>query len=103
MVSSVNPRGITSDSMSVTKPYLYSCLLNSSAVLITLYSMVPLLDALNLVQSRVDICFSAQQLRQRDFGERVVDDLVQLDDHRSNTAVAGMNARVKHARVTLAM
>src|ERR1051326_209163 len=36
IVSSVRPRGITSDSISVTKPYLYSCLANSSAVLIVI-------------------------------------------------------------------
>src|ERR1041384_2857711 len=36
IVSSVRPRGITSDSMSVTKPYLYSCLASNSAVLIVI-------------------------------------------------------------------
>src|SRR5918997_108415 len=39
-VSSVRPRGIMSDSMSVTKPYLYSLLAKSSMVLI--WSTVPL-------------------------------------------------------------
>src|ERR1051326_7350539 len=89
MVSSVKPRGITSDSISVTNPYLYSCLAKSSAVLISTFlnSIISRLDALNLVQGRVDVRFRSQQLRKRDVGERVVDDLMQLDDHRTNTAI----------------
>src|ERR1043166_5143262 len=104
MVSSVKPRGITSDSISVTNPYLYSCLAKSSAVLISTFlnSIISRLDALNLVQGRVDVRFRSQQLRKRDVGERVVDDLMQLDDHRTNTAITRVDARVKDARVPLA-
>src|SRR5881227_1869864 len=40
-VSSVSPLGITSDSMSVTKPYLYSLFVSSSIVLILWLLPVP--------------------------------------------------------------
>jgi hypothetical protein len=91
--------------MSVTKPYLYSCLLKSSAVLISvlLNSIIFRPDALNLVQAPRRRSLRSQQLRKRDSAERVVDDLVQLDDHRANAAVAGVNARIENARVALAM
>ena len=68
-----------------------------------LNSVVSRSDALNLVQHGVDVCFGAQQLRKRDVGERVVDDLVQLNDHWSNAAISGVHARIEDARVTLAM
>ena len=58
---------------------------------------------MNLVQRRVDVRLGAEQLRERDFAECVVDDLVQLDDDRANAAVAGVHTRIKHARVALAM
>src|SRR5215216_5879218 len=103
IVSSLSPRGIMSDSISVTKPYLYSCLLKSSAVLIGLNSIVSLLDALNLMQGRVYVCFRSQQLRKRDISQCVIDDLVQLNNHRSNAAVAGVDTGIEHSRVALAV
>src|SRR5829696_4163029 len=103
IVSSVIPRGIMSDSISVTKPYLYSCLLKSSAVLIGLNSIVSLLGSLDLMQSRVDICFRSQQLRKGDISQCVIDDLVQLHDDGPNAAVAGVDAGIEHACVALAV
>src|SRR6266849_1387459 len=38
-VSSLKPRGIVSDSMSVTQPYLYSRFVSISAVLIVLFAL----------------------------------------------------------------
>src|SRR6185295_1819234 len=69
----------------------------------SLNSIIFLPDALNLMQRRVDVRFGAEQLRKRDFTERVVDDLVQLDDHRTNAAVACVHARVEDACVALAV
>jgi hypothetical protein len=44
-----------------------------------------------------------QQLRERDLSERVVDDLVHLNDHRTNAAVAGVYARIEDTRIALAV
>src|ERR1041385_189107 len=105
MVSSLKPRGITSDSISVTNPYLYSCFAKSSAVLIPTFlnSIISRLDTLNLVQRCVDVGFRSQPLRKRDLGESVVHDLVQLDDHRPDTAVSCVDTRIENACVTLAV
>src|SRR5688500_12140587 len=92
-----------SDSISVTKPYLYSCLLKSSAVLIVLNSIVSLPDALDLMQSRVDVCFRSKQLRKRDISEGVVDDLVQLNDYCSYAAVACLDTVIVHTCIALAV
>ena len=69
----------------------------------SLKSIVSGPDALNVVQRGVDVRFCPQQLGQRDVCQSVIDYLVQFDNHWSNAAIAGVNARVEDACVTLAM
>lgn len=62
-----------------------------------------LLRDVNLVQRRIDLSLRAQQLRQRYFRKCVVNDLMKLDDHRADSAITGMNARLKHTSIALAV
>src|SRR3712207_4177668 len=103
-VSSVSPLGITSDSMSVTKPYLYSLFVKSSMLLIC--STVPsstrlpdaragrLPDALYLVERRVHVLLAADKLRQRDARERLRDGIVHVQEDGADAAVARVHAGV---------
>src|SRR5437763_4021344 len=129
-VSSFNPLGMTSDSMSVTKPYLYSLFAKTSIVLILLpcfgrarrsiskYNCFQLarfihalsvcrtqarLQSLNLVQRRINALFSADKLRECDFRESVLHDLMQAENHWTDAAIARVNTNVQHARVALAV
>src|ERR1043166_4481962 len=43
------------------------------------------------------------KLREGDLRQRILHDLVEADDHRPDTAIAGVNARVEHAGVAAAM
>ena len=61
---------------------------------------------ISAVSSRCDAASArtlADELGQRNLGKRVLDDLVQPDDHRPDAAVALMHARIEHTGVALAM
>src|SRR3982751_4355534 len=63
MVSSLSPRGMTSDSMSVTNPYLYSPVVRVSRVVLT---GSPLVVPRDLVAQRSGLLQSSARLPARD-------------------------------------
>jgi hypothetical protein len=60
-------------------------------------------NPLYLVKHRIDALFVADQLCQRDPRKRVLDYLVQPDDHRPDAAIALVHAAFEHARVAFAV
>lgn len=59
--------------------------------------------SLYLVEHRVYALFASDHLRERYPRERVLDDLMQPDDHRPDAAIARMDAFFHHARIALAV
>jgi len=62
-----------------------------------------LLGYLNLVQRRIYIRFRVEQLRQRNLRQRMVDNLVQLNNYGPDSAIACVHARRHYTSVTLAV
>src|ERR1700687_2192923 len=59
------------------------------------------LQFLDLVQSLVNVRFGPDQLRERDLRQSVLDNLMQAHDHRTNAAVARVDADIQHPGVRL--
>ena len=59
--------------------------------------------SLDGVKHRVDRAFGADELSQSDLRQGILDDLVEADDDRANTAIAIMDARIEHAGIALTM
>src|SRR5919206_4168668 len=85
-VSSLSPFGMTSDSISVTKPYLYSLFVSSSIELISLsFPSNSFAQSVNLVERRRRRRSDRRgrlpsELRERDARESALDDFVDVDD-----------------------
>src|SRR5947209_1864558 len=57
----------------------------------------------NFIKPILNPRLCAEQLRQRDVRQSLLDDVVQADDDGTNAAVARVYASVEHARVALAV
>ena len=62
-----------------------------------------MMQALYLVEHRVNLGFGAHQLRERNARKRLLHDLVQTDDNGPDPTIARMHASIHDAGVALAV